>query len=215
MDKVMIHACPQRMWYVEEYLVPSLRAQGIEPEVWNDTNGLGNLYACMESFKECGKCPGATWHLQDDVIICHDFAERIADMDGVVCGFACENFDISMEQKGRVPQVFMWYSFPCIRIPNELADAVARWFFDDAQRQTQYAPQIADRKHDDWFFREFMRIYRPAEWVTNAVPNLVDHVDYLIGGTIVNRQRSHQDNRAMYFEDTALVDELAQKIQSR
>ena len=46
----MIHACPQRMWYVEGFLIPSMKAQGISEEeitVWNDTEGKGNLFSSM------------------------------------------------------------------------------------------------------------------------------------------------------------------------
>ena len=38
----MIHACEDRMWYVENYLVPSLQEQGIDSTVWCD-NGEGSL----------------------------------------------------------------------------------------------------------------------------------------------------------------------------
>ena len=38
--KVLIHACPQRMWYVEEFLAPNLRSQGAEVEIWNDVQGI-------------------------------------------------------------------------------------------------------------------------------------------------------------------------------
>ena len=52
--KYMIHACPQRMWYVTEFLVPSMLEQGI-PEaditIWNDTEKRGNLAACMAAFE--------------------------------------------------------------------------------------------------------------------------------------------------------------------
>ncbi len=27
--RYMIHACPPRMWYVEEFFIPSMKAQGI------------------------------------------------------------------------------------------------------------------------------------------------------------------------------------------
>ena len=56
--RYMIHACPQRMWYVNDYLLPSLKAQGIPEEeiaIWNDTEGKGTLFSCLESFKACGK----------------------------------------------------------------------------------------------------------------------------------------------------------------
>ena len=40
----MIHCCPKRIWYVEEYLIPSMLRQGIDREniiVWkNNKNGF-------------------------------------------------------------------------------------------------------------------------------------------------------------------------------
>ena len=30
MSSYIIHACPARMWYVNGYLIPSMREQGIE-----------------------------------------------------------------------------------------------------------------------------------------------------------------------------------------
>lgn len=211
--RYMIHACPPRMWYVNDYLLPSMRAQGIEDvEIWNDTEGKGNLFSCMESFRACGERPGGTWHLQDDVILCRDFAERTRAADGVVCGFGCRNFGISMQERGRVPMVFMWYSFPCIHIPNHLAGECAAWFFEDAIHRTKYAAQVSDRRHDDWFWREFLLERHKDLWVTNLVPNLVDHVDYLLGGTLINQQRRLQTNRSAFFEDLDLVAELESKI---
>lgn len=210
----MIHACPQRMWYVDEYLIPSMRAQGIENiTVWNDTEQRGNLYSCMESFKACGLLDGGTWHIQDDVIISRDFAKRTQELDdGIVCGFGCQNFGPSMQEQGIVPACFMWYSFQCIRIPNDLAAEFAEWFYSDAQYRTQYQSHVVDRKHDDWFFREFILEKHRDKYVNNLVPSLVDHIDYLIGGTLINKQRNIQMNRAKWFQDQDLVDELAQKM---
>ena len=75
--KVLIHACPKRMWYVEGFLLPELKRQGAdEVEVWNDTEGKGNLRACMEAFAARGTGDEGTWHIQDDVLLCRDFVER-------------------------------------------------------------------------------------------------------------------------------------------
>ena len=215
----MIHACPQRMWYVDEHLIPSMRVQGIpdsEIEVWNDTEQRGNLFSCMESFKACGEREGGTWHLQDDVIISRDFAKRTAELDdGIVCGFACQNFGPSMQEQGIVPACFMWYSFQCIRIPNDLAGECAEWFFTDAMHRTKYSPQIVDRKHDDWFFREFIMERYAKLWVTNLAPNIADHIDFLIGGTTINRLRSAKINRSASFQDEDLVDALAEQLKNR
>lgn len=219
MMKYMIHACPQRMWYVNDFLIPSMLAQGISEDeitVWNDTEGKGNLFSCMESFKACGERDGGTWHLQDDVIISRDFAEKTRENnDGIVCGFGCRNFGPFLENVGQAPAAFMWYSFQCIRIPDELAGECARWFFEEAVNWPRYATKVAERKHDDSFWRDFILERHEDLWVTNLSPNIVDHIDYLMGGTTINRLRSAKINRSAYWEDEDLVEALAEQLKNR
>lgn len=215
----MIHAAPPRMWYVDGYLVPSMVEQGIpreDIEVWNDTDGRGNLFACLDSFAECGKRDGGTWHLQDDVLICRDFAKRTAELVGneVINGFACRNFE-NMMHKGRVPAAFMWYSFPCTYIPNPIAEDFVEWFYREARHRDCYREAISKKKSDDWFFKDYMREVNGHVHVINLVPALVDHVDYLIGGTLVNPQRTFKVNRAANFPDPDLVDALAAEMKNR
>ena len=217
--KYMIHASPSRMWYVTEYLVPSMIEQGIPPddiEIWNDADGIGNLKACLESFRACGERPGGTWHLQDDVIICRDFAERTREYDGdeIVCGYACKNFE-SLNQKGRVPGVFMWYSFPCTFIPNWMAADFVRWYHSYGNGLPQRQQLKQQGKGDDAFFKDYIRLERGNDWVINLLPSLVDHIDYLIGGTLVNPLRSYKVNRAVDFRDNDLVDRLAEQLKKR
>lgn len=215
----MIHAAPQRMWYVDDFLVPSMTAQGIPLDditVWNDTAGAGNLFACIDSFASVAPRPGGVWHLQDDVIIARDFAERTKDPpEPITCGFGCNNFGPSMDQRGRVPMPFMWYSFQCQYLDNEITGEFVKWFREDAQHRTQYSPQLADRRHDDWFFREWMMEKHPHMWVYNMTPNLVDHIDFMLGGTLINRQRRIQVNRSAFWRDDDLVDELKEKLNNR
>ena len=217
--KYMIHAAPPRIWYVDGYLVPSMLAQGIPREdidVWNDTEGRGNLRSCIDSFTECGKRPGGTWHLQDDVIICRDFAKRTEELAGdeIICGYACKNFE-SLNQKGSVPGVFMWYSFPCTYIPNSIAERFVRWFRGYGQGLPQRQNLRAQGKGDDAFFKDFVRLEMPNDRVINLVPCLVDHIDYLIGGTLVNHLRSYKVNRAVNFPDNDLVDALAEQLKQK
>ncbi len=223
--KYMIHACPQRMWYVEEFLIPSMKEQGIktrEIEVWCDTDEKGNLLSCMESFLECGarkkKQGSGTWHLQDDILISRGFAKRTREYDAageeIVCGFAHRTFGNFMES-GRRPVVFLWYSFPCIRIPDEIAGECARWFFDKAIRREQWKQKIEQRKGDDWFFRNFLLESYPDMRVLQPKPNLVEHVDWLIGGTTINKQRSQKQTRAEYFQDADLVEKLEEQLKNR
>lgn len=69
----LIHACRAREWYVNDFLIPSMTAQGIHKEdieVWMDSNNDGCLFSCMKCFYEMGnRGDGDTWHLQDDVLL--------------------------------------------------------------------------------------------------------------------------------------------------
>lgn len=214
----MIHAAPAREWYVREFLIPSMRAQGIrerEITIWMDREGKGNLKSCLESFRDCGRHRGGTWHLQDDVILCRDFAARTkANDEGMVCGFYCRNFG-PIPEAGRVPARFMWYSFQCIRIPDALAGEFADWAETDAVYRPQYQGLAREGKGDDSFFRDFILERHRDLWLTNLAPNLVDHIDYLIGGTLVNHARIIQINRSSCWEDENLVRELEEALKAR
>lgn len=219
MMKYMIHASPQRMWYVDNFLLPSLEARGIPREeicVWCDTDGKGNLFSFMESARVCGRLgDGAVWHLQDDVAVCSDFAARTqAISSGVANGFACSNWDLCADMAGTVPVKFAWYSFQCVRIPNAIAGELADWFYREARYRNVYADRIRSNKGDDWFFRAFLRERYPKSTVTNVKPNLVEHVDFLIGGTLINKNRLLQFNRAAHWAEPALVEELEKQIKA-
>jgi len=216
----MIHAYPTRMWYVDEFLVPSMTAQGIAREditIWNDTDGRGNLFAFLDSLESIQDEPGGTWHIQDDVIIGRRFRELTEehDVNGVVQGFCCRNFELAPARVGWCNQRNAWYSFPCQRIPNEMAKSFLKWFYDKAMYVNAFQPHIVSRKGDDWFWKEYLRIEHPQLNVYNLDPNIVDHIDFLLGGTLVNQRRIAKINRAEWFPDRDLVDELAEKLKNR
>ena len=91
------------------------------------------------------------------------------------------------------------------------------WFENEGQYRQDAQQQLRDKKHDDWFFQVFVMDKEVANGlrVLNMIPNLVDHVDYLVGGTLVNQARLIKVNRATYFPDPDLVDELEEKLKSR
>lgn len=212
MAKYLIHTYPNRMWYVRRYLVPSMRNQGItDISVECDKSNIGNLKSCMKIFSMMPDDDEGCWHLQDDIVICHDFKERTEEHDsGVVAGYvyAKSNMD------GEVNVQHIWYSFPCIRIPNRIARECAKWFYANKDNP-EYIDRSSVNKYDDWFFREFLINKYPLMNVLNLKPNLVDHVDYLIGGSSVNKQRKSKQTRARYFEDVYLVDELENKLRGQ
>ena len=249
--KVMIHACPQRMWYVEEFLAPELERQGADRvDIWCDRERKGNLRACMEAFASCGTegtgglglrpsgggphpppsgapSPGGkartgerpaedgTWHIQDDVLLCRDFVERCRQHDeGVVYGFCNVEFTDDPLQTGRVSVEDAWHSFQCVRIPDAYARECAAWLDGPGRTSGLYPVWIRSGKMDDDVFRTFLRDQHSRETVENLKPNLVDHVDWIIGGSILSPWRGHIA-RAYYWDDEDLVRELQEAVKGK
>ena len=217
--RYMIHSVPSRQWYVDKYLIPSMLEQGISRDdifVWCDTNKKGNLYSCMESFKYCGENQAnGTWHLQDDIIISKKFAHTTKEYNfGIVTGFAVKEWGLDWTKTGNQTVEALWYSFQCIRIPDQLAGECANWFFTDAQfrRDQKYSERVQAKKHDDDFFLYFLQEKYPRREIINLKPNIVDHIDYLIGGTLINKTRETLINRAAYWEDEDLVEKLEKDL---
>ena len=214
----MIHAVPERMWYVEGYLIPALEAQGVDRiRIWNDAQHRGNLTACMEAFASMAG-DGGTWHIQDDVLPCRDFALRCRTFDaGVAWGFCCEYFYDDVQQAGFVYPEDAWHSFQCVRIPNAYARDCAEWFFSGRWRELE-DPQLdvlfEDNRGDDSFFRAWLQETRPAEAVLNVRPCLVEHVDLWIGGSALHQWRDYTA-RAYWFDDKDLVDELRRQLKAK
>lgn len=213
--RVMIHACPAREWYVNDYLIPSLEDQGIEDiTVWMDKDRRGNLMSCLNSFWHASKEPGETWHIQDDVVICRDFASRAAHAPpGIVCGFCVERYEdqkplITGDSIGR----YMWQSsFPCIKIPNDVAGDFVKWFGEEAVYREDLKGKIATGKKDDTLFHIYILEKHFNIATHNMKPHLVEHVDYLIGGSIINTMRDHVA-RAAFWEDEDAIKELKIKL---
>lgn len=213
--KIMVHACPARMWYVEQILIPMLRRQGAEDiTIWNDVNKRGNLQACMDSFAAL-KSDGGTWHLQDDVLPCRDFVKRCQELDdGVVYGFCNEDFTDNPSNVGRVYAPDVWHSFQCVRIPDAYARECADWF-EKCEWRNSPMPElqilVGMKKGDDTFFREFLQMRHGTEQFYNAKPNLVEHVDWIIGGSILSPYREFYA-RAYYWDDDELIEELKKEV---
>jgi hypothetical protein len=185
------------MWYVEGFLLPSLRAQGIEPEICLD-EGLGCLQTTMNCFKECGDA----WHIQDDVVICEDFAERTRDKPEVItCGFVYMGFGPDVGMMGRVNIRDAWYSFPCIYIPGEYAAGSAEWFETYARWHPRWEGFARLKINDDGIFRDYMLENHPDAEADNLNPCLVDHIDTLIGGSRVGNEKTPRP-ATYWYDDT-------------
>lgn len=216
--KILIHAYPKRMWYVDEFIVPELIRQGMDPadiEIWNDTEKRGNLRACMDSFA-ARTGDGGTWHIQDDCLLCRDFVQRCREHDeGVVYGFANEQFTDDVSQVGRVPVESAWHSFQCVRIPDAYARDCADWLWNGDGKNDPYYPfWIRSGKMDDSVFRSYLIAEHPYDYVFNLAPNLTEHVDWIIGGSILFPYRGYIC-RAHYWDDEELVEELKEAVKGK
>lgn len=184
-----------------------------------DRDGDGCLFSCMKCFHEMGnRGDGDTWHLQDDVLICRDFKKRCEELEsfnGLVSGFGCPEFGPTMSVSGECPMIFTWFSFQCTRIPNKIARECADWFFSDAIYRDKYKDMVESKKCDDSFFYDFMAEEHVEDVQGfNCKPCLVEHVDRIMGGSVINKFREYWA-RAVYWEDEDLVTELKLKIKAR
>ena len=221
----LIHACNQRMWYVKEYLIPSMMLQGIPAEnifVYRDYNEIGNLRAFVDSCNRLvHKCElnsiDGIWHLQDDVIISNDFAQKTQLYDnGLVCGFTCAYDKKPEEGYFQLYELKMWFSFPCIRIPTYILKQFAEWANLNLWQSKYFKSWVRKNKADDMVFREWLYDNFPSTTHHNLAPNIVNHVDKYIGGTICNTQRDKdQDTMSIFWEDTGELDNLMKFLQSR
>ena len=214
--KILIHTCKEREWYVNEYLIPSIVKQGIKKkdiEIWLDTESIGNLASWLASCEYLADKPGGTWHLQDDVLISRNFAKQIKKHDtGIVCGFCYAPYETQGVHTGVVFPVLMWQSsFQCIRIPNHVLKHFLEWYNSFAIHDHDMQEYISLGKCDDTIFRIFMIKERSTDKVLNLKPHLVEHVDVIIGGSVINRWRNFWAN-GTFFEDHDLVEELEKKL---
>ena len=217
MTKYLIHTYPKRLWYVEDFLIPSMLEQGIQKEqirIYNDEKREGNLRACMNAFASCeGELNEGTWHLQDDVCICKDFKKRTDWYNqGLVCGFSSELYDGDIQhKKGAVNRMNMWFSFPCIRIPDKWARDCSEWVTRYIIGNPVYERFWKNGVNDDWAFRTYLKEFQPNCVALNIMPNLVDHIDYLIGGSTGKYSRT-KSCRAQYWEDNDVITKLEEDI---
>lgn len=221
--KYMIHTCNSRLWYVENFLIPSLIKQGInKDDIYNyvDTKCDGNLVSfvisCHKAY-EMWEADENVWHLQDDVLICKDFKQRTEELEsfsGLIQGFSCVYDENISPGEDYISENTMWWSMPCIRVNSKTGKLFAEWADTYVWRDSQYGFWVKYKKGDDVIFKVYMINYQTQMKVLRANPNLVEHVDWLIGGSTVNRQRESSKKivRSIYWNDNDLVDKLAEEI---
>lgn len=211
----LIHTCSKRKWYVDEFLIPSMKEQGITDDeiiVYNDANGEGQLRSFINSY-EYVKDKDA-WHLQDDIIISKNFRKMAEEHNkGIVCGF-CNGF--STGYPGYANIFVMWYSMPCIRIPADIMKGFISWL-QDPKTQRTFRHYFDENKHDDVFLENYLKETYPTMRVWNLAPNMVNHIDHLIGGSLINQGRNKPNEFLMskYWEEPELLDDIEKRLKER
>lgn len=216
MVKYMIHACPQRMWYVTDYMIPILHQNGIadnEIHVWCDTHKRGNLrsfFDSMEYVRDNYDPDDSIWHLQDDVLLCTDFVHRTKDITGCAYGFTNDFFNpVTYKNTGVVRIEDAWTSFQCVRIPNRYAGEFLEWYQQNKSNLLVWG--IAKKNiGDDTLFNFFLQDWHRDDPITNVCPNLVEHVDFLLGGSTLVSERGM--TLSFYWEEQFSTHYLARCI---
>lgn len=224
--KYMIHSHEKRIWYINKYLIPSLIKQGIKEEdiiVWNDKDNWGNLTSFIKSCEwviENESVEEGIWHIQDDIVIASDFKEHTEqhNKEYIGCGFKHKRFDEKDNKyklKGKQPMENIVFSFPCIYIPNQYIYGFLEWFNENVVTGKVCKSYYIQNKFDDMFFMKYMKIHHKDKFVYIYEPCLVDHIDYLIGGTLNSKAtRETEQIRAVSFEelDEELVKALKKEL---
>ncbi len=211
MSHYLIHTIPRRQWYVDNFLIPSMLEQGISRysiDTYCDKSHEGNLRAFISSTHNLSDEWG-TWHLQDDIIISPDFREKTEQYnEGIVSGFCSTLYDT--EEPGEVPAGKLWKGFQCIRIPNYLIKECITWYYQDLMGNPAYDDYWSTGNNDDWIFRQYIKISKVDEPIINLAPNIVNHIDYLIGGSEICQREQRLISK--YWEHDYLIDELKEKL---
>ena len=211
MMKIMIHACNKRMHYVNGFLIPQLIRTGIDQDdviVWQDKQDCGCLKAYMDAYRSLPE-EGDTWHLEDDVLPGQLFARLVSELqtiEGIMCGFGsaayCEGMHPGLVHRAEE----MYYSFPCIRIPNKMIRMFLTWL-ETARHTQKYAVRFNENKHADYLFKQFLAEVIGETRIFNLSPCLVEHVDDYIGGSVANRKRD-VIAKALAFDDREALNAL-------
>ena len=219
----MIHACENRLWYVRDFLLPSMIDQGVNPDnilVYRDKNEIGNLRAWVDSCNRLSvqsrsKMIKNVWHLQDDVVISKDFKTITEQYENneIVCGFTCGYDKEPQAGTFKLEEHKMWYSFPCINISTVLTTSFANWANGNLWQSQHFKGAVKRNNCDDLIFREWLYDNHGSIEEINLAPNVVNHIDKWLGGSICNKQRDpDKDTMSIFWEDKGELAELKKAL---
>ena len=204
----LIRATSKRQWYVDDFLIPEMKKQGIserEIKVFNDNTGNLNSFINMCYFiVENYNWDDFVWVLQDDVMISDNFhyiTDRYCFQEAN--GF-CSSVN-SIKDVGYVLPEKSWLSFQCKNFRVDKIRYFIDWFEVNSQYNELVKSLVNTGIHDDLIYHYFE--LEIVSGVHNLSPNIVEHVDYLIGGSIINKTREFYI-KSQNFEDKEKIKNL-------
>lgn len=208
--KFMIHLCPKRKWYVDEFLIPKLKERGVKEEemlLYLDDKGDGFLQSFINSMGICADFKKDTMviHLQDDVYPRSDFYAKCAankDDYDIISGY-CNPVSKSKTKSGEVNVKDTWYSFPCIGINSRLSYRFISWWLGTGYKEKEYQMFISEKKFGDAIFKDYIQKYEKDARCINLRPTICQNVDSWIGGSVINFMRPtfFGSDETLYFEE--------------
>lgn len=192
----IIHCVPKRKKWVDGYIIPELKKHNQKYIIYEDTKGDGNLKSFTKSLDKVKNIPNGCWHIQDDIYFSSDFFERIKTLpkDMLIAGFTSADWchgreGIQFIQGG-------WLSFQCVYIPTKYVSGFRQFLKDYYE---DYKQMIDSGCCDDTLFQKYIKKKFPEDWCLNVKPNLVNHIDYLIGGTTIHK--NFKPHLALYWDE--------------
>lgn len=201
----VIHCVPKRRKWVDGYIIPELKKHKEKYIIYEDKKGDGNLKSFTNSLDKVKDIPNGCWHIQDDIYFAKDFFERIKKMpkDMLILGFTSADWCLGAPGTQFISGA--WLSFQCVYIPTRYTKGFRQFLKD---YYDEYKDMIDQNCNDDTLFKKHLLKNFPSDWVWNEKPNLVNHIDYLIGGTTIHK--NFKPHLALYWDEP--IEEMEQKV---
>ena len=107
----------------------------------------------------------------------------------------------------------MWYSFPCINISTELTTEFAKWANANLWQSQHFKEAVKRNNCDDLIFREWLYDTHGKTEEINLAPNVINHVDKMIGGSMCNKQRDpNKDTMSIFWDEDDVIANLEKEL---
>lgn len=192
----LIRTTNKRLWYVKKFLIPEMLKHGIkENEIYTYKDNSGNLSSFINMcnwYYKSHRIDEFVWILQDDVMISDDFHEITFNYRKTEANGFCSGVD-NINNSGYVPFTNSWLSFQCKNFRVDKIELFLDWYKTKVRYDDRIKQLVSTNKHDDLIYQCFEKeVFKDNNFIWNLSPNLVEHVDDLVGGSLVNKSREFE-----------------------